>query len=356
VYEAENQGYQGQGNGKIKLERVVAENQMIYVLQVEQLANNLSDACTEINRRISIIYADPRTSAAAKDQRPLMLGALTQIEGALSDIHRIAIALRECKPPPTPATSAPASKGRKTPSKGGRKANSKEVALLNTVDIHMHNTTQSAAALARKMRNDRIEPAADSFAYLIHMPTNDAAAEEDIDLDEHAELQDAARQHGKDANSTKSALQDDAVNVHTSGALADSFDSAVNDGSQTSGDLAFVSNSRQKFSEKRHPRHLAAREEIDDAAGQDPLIASSKIKDQSHISYCRRGHVLDRRPIINKGIHAECRFCQQMKPARNLTTCNCLKSSEGPFYACDSCLQDGKSHPPPPECPSLDCI
>ena len=341
---------------KIKLERVLAENQMIYALQVEQLANNLSDACAEINRRISIIYADPRASSAAKDQLPLMLDALTHIEGALSDIHRVAIALRDCKAPPAPVAPASASKGRKTPNNGRRKSKSREDALLNTIDIHMHDATQSAAALARKMRNDKVIPAADSFAYLIHMPTNEAAAEDIVDPDEHADLQDAARQHSKEANSTRSAFQDDAVNVHTSGALADSFDSAVNDGSQTSGDVAFVSNSQQKSSETRHPRHLAAREVINDAVGQDPLISTSKIKDQTHTAYCRRGHVLDRRPVIDRGVRAECRFCQQMKPARELTTCNCLKSAEGPFYACDSCLQAGKSHPPPPECPSLSCV
>ena len=80
------------------------------------------DTTKSINRRISIIYADPRASAAAKEQLPYMLQALSGIEEALSDIHRTSIAIRACKPPAAPVTSPSTAKGRKgsTPAKAGR--------------------------------------------------------------------------------------------------------------------------------------------------------------------------------------------------------------------------------------------
>lgn len=337
---------------KIKLQNVLADNQMIYALQIEQLANNLSDACTEINRRIAIINADPRASAAAKDQLPRMLHALSGIEQALSDIHRISIAIRACKPPAAPATPVSGDK-RSLSGKNGRKANLRQAAQTATIDLHIQDATKAAASVARKMRNDRSKPA-DSFTYLANMPSA-AEAENGINSQEFADLQDQAHEHRGEANSSKSLLMGEAINVDASGAHADSFDSAINDGSQTSGDIAFVSNSPMKASESRHPRHAAAHETINEAANQDPLLHVSKIKDLTHTAYCRRGHLLDRLPTILKGTLAQCRFCIMMKSARHLVTCNCFKTSEGPFYACNDCIGRGKTYPAPPACPSLEC-
>jgi hypothetical protein len=287
-----------------------------------------------------------------------MLQALSGIEEALSDIHRTSIAIRACKPPAAPVTSPSTAKGRRgsTPGKTGQKINAREAAQTAAIDLQIQDATKAAASVARRMRNDKHTTATDSFTYLANMPLDDPAEHADnADSEDLDNLQDAVQHHRQEGKSSKSNLLGEALNVDTAGAQADSYDSAINDDSQTSGDKAFVSNSPRKQSEKRHPRHLAARNNIDEAAGQDPLLRTAKLQGPIPTAYCRRGHLLQRQPIIMEGTLAACRFCDSLKPASDLITCTCWKTSEGAFYACNKCLQAGKSYPAPPDCPCLQC-
>ena len=67
--------------------------------------------------------------------------------------------------------------------------------------------------------------------------------------------------------------------------------------------------------------------------------------------WCDRGHLIKWRPTASKKkTPFKCSCCHQEK-ALNIFTCHCSD-----YFACDQCLIDRKTCPPPPTCPSLSCV
>jgi len=339
----------------VKCDLVSAENQMIYALQIDKLALNLEASTAEIQRRVAIIAADRRATKAAKDRLPFMMGALQGIETVKADLEIVAARIRNLKIKAAPVPPASIRKGNSAKSNSKSKGNARAQAQIKAIDSVISAASDAATLAAKNLRCSRAAPV-DSRTHLMQFPADHESAPSDEEIIDEEERMIALR---KEARSTTSHIVGEAINADTTGAQGDSLDSAVNDHPPTTEDLAFLSNSQQKSASKHHPRFKAAKQAIE-AAAVDDVVSLSKIKEdwiKDIKAFCRRGHRLDLEPKLRlESTTASCSFCKKMLRSKFLVTCPCSRSSDGEtFYACHDCLKEGFTHPPPPECPSLQC-
>jgi len=334
-------------NNKLKI--VTKEGRMMIRLQVTQLANNLDESLGDVQLRINIIEIDTRPKDSAAEILPKLRQIAAEIIKIQKELRDIAEKIRHLVASEL-AASPLAAKGKGAISKqspASAKNSARQEAQDVSVGKFFANTLKAAAQLANKMKGRK------RVSSSLAPPQMGDEEKEIMDAEEEgnsSQEEEAVKALRKEANSSRSEFQTEARNVQSNGNAADSFDSQLGDDSARSSDIDFVALSQPKFDESRHPRTLDVQQDI--AAGDGVLVVTKQIME--HISYCDKGHQINRAVELREGETVNCSFCPNSF-SNGIFTCHCSNSTAGPFYCCSPCLKVGKSYPPPPNCPVPRC-
>ena len=114
-----------------------------------------------------------------------------------------------------------------------------------------------------------------------------------------------------------------------------------------SSDAEFLASSIE-IDEASHPRVLHIRKTIKDATASLKTTPRVRVHDLPP-GYCHKGHLVRLRATFTKRKAIQCSACLR-EFTQDVFSCHCYR-----YYACIDCLANSKTHPKPPNCPSLEC-
>ncbi len=173
-----------------------------------------------------------------------------------------------------------------------------------------------------------------------------ARSDADSLSDDEERLHEATIERRKDAGSTASNFLGEAFN-HRSCNDDSQLSKVTDDSVIKDSDEAFLGSSIEE-DERRHPGALHVQLLIKEATKGLKTKPAAK-EPKAPKGWCPKGHLIDLRTTFPLGKKLKCNACLQMV-SQDLFSCHCYR-----YHACLACLTKGNTHPPPPECPNLEC-
>ena len=323
-----------------RLSTVFADNSMIASLQLDKLLANISiyhDSCTNYLASLKTIrrFKDTAFAETIAELAKRMAVSLETISNSRSTAQG-------CKAPLP--NSAP-----KTPKKT---ASSKPILpILSPRQMHQQRTVLGFV--------ERTSKTAESLRVIAEGSAIFEVSERTIRSLDQAEVEDVHQQEILEENMT-AQREIHGSTVCRFAAEAHNRDQTGNADSQRSdnfseeraSDRDFVADSQPSQDiDHRHPGYAQARADIN-IAGQlsgAPDVISMKTVHDLPPGFCSFGHRIHKKPVIKRNKTLVCSYCGKSDLDEIYS---CILNDA---YSCISCLAGGKTHAPPPRCPSLTC-
>lgn len=325
-----------------RLETAIPENALIAALQVKSLSEKLTVAHTKV-------LAD---SVTLRDKHADKFSSLfgeyaSRIATAQSAIAELADATHGLsrKPPTIPSASTPKKKSaQQAPFTSPRTS-----AQQQSITAFISKVSAKVTFLEQINVGDGITtpakvPLADApFSHIDS--THSSHSPSDVS-DNEERFNERMIEKRADAGSTRSIFDTEAHNAESHD-NDDSFNSKLSQESANTSDQDFVASS-QEIDETQNTRVLHIKQNIRTAT------ASLRTKPDPKVpmipeGYCKWGHLIQVAASFSRGKAIQCKSClAEFK--QDMFSCRCYR-----YYACMSCLEQGKTHPKPPECPELSC-
>jgi hypothetical protein len=323
-----------------RLESALPENAAIAALQVKMLSEKLTVAHSKMT-------ADSETlrHKHAHKFSALFGGYAKRIATAQADIANIASSTRDLsrKPLTSATTATPKKKSAQQPPFASPRTDAQQ----RSITEFLSKVNAKVSFLEQINVGDGIAtpakvPLAESPHSRSASPLNPSLSQED----DEEQLHERMIERRTDAGSTRSIFETEAHNAESNG-NDDSFNSKPSQDTAYSSDKDFVASS-QEVDEAQSTRALHIKQNIR-AATASLCTKPEKKAPQIPEGYCNWGHLIQVSASFSRGKPIKCHACLSVFK-QDIFSCRCYR-----YFACISCLKQGKTAPKPPECPDLLC-
>jgi hypothetical protein len=319
---------------------------LIASLQIQKLANNLEEAYQKINTHALAL-------AARQNRKPFA----RNFSDYATRVAAAKLIVTECAQKAKQATTSSAdSNPKKTPSKSKPQpafASPRAEAQQATIDCFFNRVASKANMLQRIPLEEgapldclNLDPALPPHQTATSGHNSQHSSDSQTYMSDE-QLHEAMMEGRAEAGSTAHHFMAEAFN-----ALSNNPDSNQSQVSEDSvirdSDISFIGSSSVEIEDELHPRAQFVRKEIRNATKHLDFTPAARVHTLKP-AFCPRGHLVRLRAAFSKGNTLKCNACLKMF-SQDLFSCHCFR-----YYACLSCIDNDKIHPPPPDCPNLSC-